>query len=358
MTFHNLLIMLCLSMGSLHFAHAIDGPAQSMTPETQHYLAKNNYCSQALSQVAKVKFDWQNAATLPVVRVGLSPDDLLIALHKGGMGDAEVEKVYSAFGEVIKDANQSPVLMDTVRAILSKEIPHDRVKLIYCMGLTCQLPNKAEESVHFPFNYILTPMNKVAGTNVNQYLPQLPSGPPHPNGGMSRVEIILLDKIDIANPDKFEGWLAKFFKDATNYASHSLLSEWIAKNNLLSRAGQSVDPLFRQYINIVGNVIFIDPQLYYTFLVSRKFDAQLAVEQIRIDSNPSLSETEKNRQKRIRAAAINKLSLAEISAKAGDEAIRAFQLTADNVLEIGRKLGQQFAAFNDRLQVQSFREGD
>jgi hypothetical protein len=328
-------------------ALAVNGPAQSMTPETQQFLAKNNLCTLALTQIAKLKFDWERKSALPVVRVGLNLDDVLIALHRNGVNDNQMNELFSAFGKVIQQADHNPVLMDTVRTVFSNEPTYDRVKPVFCMGLSCELKNQATEAAQFPLNYIISPMSDVATVDVKKSLPQLPGGVPHPNGGMSRVEVILLDKIDLNNRDVVDNWVVKFFKDASVYASHALLSEWIAKNNLMARVGQPVEPLFQLYVKVIDNVIFIDPKLYYTFVVSRKYDAQLGAEQIRDEDYDA-----------DRVDELNKLAYHEIAAKAGQDAIEKFQLSENDSLLIGQKLGRRFSAFNQQHQVHVFRQGD
>jgi len=343
-----------LLMISLDSAFALNGPAQSLSQETHQFLTENSICKRALEQVAQTAFNWRNVQGIPTVRVSLDIEDLIGSLRLSGLDEAQVEKVHESFIPVVQEVKRNSVLMDTVRTLLTNEPPYDRVNAVFCAGLSCNLSNRSVEAVNFPFNYAIVAMSKVNGTDTSKLLPQLPAGIPHPNGGMNRVEFILLDKVNPNNPKELNQWIAKFFKDFSVYASHRILSEWIAKNNLLSRIGQETDPLFRKYIRVYDGIIFIDPILYRVFMVSRKFDAQLTVEQIRIDMDTSIPTSKKESLKVTRAIELRKQALTEIMSSDGNDGVSDFQLTELNIFETGRILGGQFSSFNQRINTKTF----
>jgi hypothetical protein len=314
---------------------SVAGPAQSMTQETSQFLEGNSLCKTAVEQIINLKYDWRNGADLHIVRVGLSPDDLLSVLHKAGVDEVGVQKIEKAFEQIVRNANGNPILMRTVETVFSKSGSHDDV------GLTCDLLKDSNESIQFPLNYVITPLENSTDFDIKKALPLDPI--PHPNGGMSRIEPILLDRVNPHDPENLRAWLMKFFKDSSDFTSNRLLSEWIAKNNLITRADQSqiIDPLFSKYVKIVGHVIFIDPKFYYTFMISRKYDVILAVEEI--FNKTSLPEGEKNK--------LRNEALEAITLKAGPEAIQEFHLNPTNVLEIGGSFGQQFFDFNNGIQA-------
>jgi len=317
------------------------GPSQSMTRDTIEFLERNSLCKTAVQQIISLKYDWRKSSDLHVIRVALSPDGLLSVLPRAGVDEEGVKKIGDAFRLVIKNASDSAALKETVDAVFVKGPSYDNVKPLFCMGLTCGLLEVAGESIQFPLNYVITPLETSEDLDIKKALPLDPI--PDPAGGMLRIEPILLNNLDPNDPTDLRAWLTKFFMDSSDFASNRLLSEWIGKNNVRLASGKkkSVDPIFHRYIKILGHVVFIDPKFYYTFVVSRRFEVVLAMVEI-LQKSPLTEEENKK---------IREQTLQAVEVKAGSRAIAEFQLNKDNVLETGKILSQELLEFNKGLQA-------
>lgn len=323
--------------------------ALSTSQGTYGFLERDPYCKMALDQVLPLKYETQNG-TVPLVRVGLTPDELMGVFSEAGVSAAAKKKVFDFLGTIMFRANSNGALRNMVETAFGELDSLDGVKPIFCMGMNCSLPAKAgAESVQFPFNYIFAPLSEIGKIDVKKYL-SLPNIP-HPNGGMSRIEPILLDRPNVETDAEFRIWVEKFIKDTSDFSTNRTLSEWIAKNNLLARAGQndSIHPLFKKYIRINGNIIFIEPKFYFGFIVAQRFSALSAADQTikEFTSNPNSIEPSK--------AARAREALETIVRKAGQVALTELNLNEGNVLDWGNNLLSSIQDFNGKIKVNVMR---
>jgi hypothetical protein len=328
---------------------AADDVSVVASSQTIEAMKNHPLCTQILTHIAHENFTPQGDKF--EIGVGLHLDEIA---HLFTGTPIEKEKFREKFGTLSQFASSQPptpaktALDDTVRTMISDQsiLPFGGISLWFCMGLNCS--SRKPPSEHFvPFNYVVRDVENIPA-NVEKFVQPTGDKIPYPSIGLSRVEVVFLDKPDLSSDGTTSKWLAAAIRESNVYVMHQLLSRWLS----LAHFGKGVgikDPIYEKFVRQAGpedRVYILDSVFFHTLMAGSKFQVELAALQ-------ALGQASQSMENEFRKKAFQQvLDHTTVENRNRFKEKISAEVSAENIFEIANQLTKRFKRFSNRFQIE------